>query len=101
MKKKGISKKDFEEVCMSVIDMIVSLDAEYTRSDAIEIARMLVENGENNNAFSKRINEEAEKWNLTEDEKSALCKDVFLRVLNEFQIASDEEYTLLRSLIFN
>ena len=100
MKKKEISIKDFEDICMHIIDMIVSLGVEYTRHDAIEIARLLVENSENNNAFSERINKRVKKWNLTEDEKRVLCKDVFLRVLNEFQIASDEDYTLLRSLIF-
>lgn len=75
-----ISDENFENHCMYLIWNIVSIKIDLTRTDAIDIAKTLLE-----------------KAKLSENKTVV---DVYTRVLNEFKIATDEEYNDLKKTIF-
>lgn len=77
----GKTIEEFENKCMDIIEQIVALDKEMDRQGAINIA-------------SKFLDRAKEIGNHT-------VIDIYTRVLNEFKIATDEEYNLLRSQIFS
>ena len=71
----------FESVCMDVIDRIVRMNKKWTRQDAIqESAKELVA--------------------VRKASQSLMVETVHMRVLREFLIASDDEYTLLRNQLW-
>ena len=73
--------EEFEEKCMDVIEQIVAIDIKQNRLGAIKVSeKMLAKAKEKNN---KKIIE------------------IYERVLQEFQLASDEEYDLLKKQIFS
>lgn len=75
-----MTMEEMEERCMDVIERIVALDIKQNRQGAIKVAqRMLDKAKENGNKHVIAIYE---------------------RVHKEFEIASDEEYELLRKQIF-
>lgn len=75
------SNEEFENVCMDLIEWIVSLDEKQTRAEAINIMKGILATIKNK-APSNIIN-------------------VSERVLHEFQIATDKEYELLRKQLFS
>ena len=73
--------EEFENKCMDIIEQIVSIDVKQTRLEAIEISEKM-----------------RDKAVATKDQKVV---EVYERVVKEFEIATDEEYELLRKQIFN
>ena len=73
--------REFERQCMEIIEQIVSEDINYTRADAIKIAQKRLDH-----ANSDRLNE-----GIT----------IYERVVKEFKIATDDEFTLLQKQIFS
>jgi len=72
---------EFENKCMDIIEQIVSIDVRQDRQGAIVVSEKMLEK-----AKSKTTN------------KKVL--DIYERVLKEFQLASDEEYLILKKQIF-
>ena len=72
--------EEFEEKCMDVIEQIVSIDARQNRMGAIKVSEKMLE-----------------KAKLKGNKKII---DIYERVLQEFKLASDKEYELLRKQIF-
>ena len=75
------STEEFENKCMDVIEKIVGIDIHNTRQDAIKISEKMLEA-----AKTKTKN------------KTVIA--IYERVIKEFQIATDQEYNLLRKQIF-
>ena len=76
-----MSVEEFENKCMDIIEKIVSISPKQNRQGAIAVAEKMLAN-----AKSKANNKTA--------------TDIFERVVKEFNIATDEEYDLLRKQIF-
>lgn len=77
----AIGREEFENKCMDIIEQIVSIDIKQDRQGAIAVAEKLLEKAK-----------EAGK---------PLAIDIYTRVVNELNIATDEEYNLLRKQIFD
>ena len=77
----AITREEFENKCMDVIEQIVASDRTLDRQGAILVAERLVEKAK---ATGKK-----------------LTIDVYTRVLNEFKIATDKEYEELKKQIFD
>lgn len=73
--------EEFENKCMDIIETIVGIDIHNSRQDAIKIAEKMLEK-----AKAKTTN------------KNVIA--IYERVVKEFNIATDEEYNLLRKQIF-
>ncbi|MBQ8615666.1 MAG: hypothetical protein IJ415_03780 [Clostridia bacterium] len=73
--------EEFEEKCMDVIEKIVAIDIKQNRAGAIKVAEKMLEKAK-------------EKGNKK-------IVEIYERVVKEFQLASDEEYELLRKQIFS
>ena len=71
---------EFEEKCMNVIEQIVAIDIKQDRQGAIKVAEKMLEKAK-------------EKGNPK-------IVEIYERVLEEFKIASDAEYLILRKEIF-
>lgn len=76
-----MNKAQFENKCMDVIEQITSIDVNQTRQGAIKVAEKMLE-----------------KAKATGKQKVI---DIYERVVNEFKIATDEEYELLKKQIFS
>lgn len=76
-----MNKAQFENKCMDVIEQITSIDVNQTRQGAIKVAEKMLEKAKATG-----------KQNVI---------DIYERVVNEFKIATDEEYELLRKQIFS
>ncbi len=76
-----MTTEEFEEKCMDVIEKIVSLDIRQDRLGAIKVAEKMLEKAK-------------EKGNQK-------VIEVYERVVEEFKLASDKEYQLLRKQIFS
>ena len=74
--------EEFENKCMDIIEKIVSLSPTQTRAQAIVVAEKMLE----------KAKEKTPK-------KSVI--DIYERVVHEFKIATDEEYSMLRKQIFS
>lgn len=72
--------EEFEEKCMNVIEQIVSIDIKQDRQGAIKVSEKMLEKAK-------------EKGNQK-------IIEIYERVLEEFKIASDTDYTILRNEIF-
>lgn len=70
---------EFEQKCMDIIEIIVSIDKKNTREDAIRIAKKMRD---------KLIDK-------TNDSLS-----IYERVVKEFELATDEEFDSLKKQIF-
>lgn len=73
--------EEFEEKCMDMIEKIVAKDIKQNRQGAIKVSEKMLE----------RAKEKGSK-------KAVI--DIYERVLQEFKLASDEEYEMLRKQIF-
>ena len=76
-----ISIEEFENKCMDIIEQIVSIDIKQNRQGAIKVAQKMLEKAK---ATGKQ-----------------LVIDIYTRVVNEFNIATDAEYEMLRKQIFS
>lgn len=76
-----ISTEEFENKCMDVIEKIVSISVQQDRQGAIVVAEKMLEK-----AKAKTQNKEV--------------ISIYERVKKEFEIATDEEYNILRKQIF-
>lgn len=70
---------EFEQKCMDIIEVIVSIDKKNTREDAIRIAKKM-----RDKLIAK-----------TNDSLS-----IYERVVKEFELATDEEFDSLKKQIF-
>ena len=73
--------EEFENKCMDIIEQIVAMDIKQNRAGAIKVAEKMLE-----------------KAKLTGKKKAV---EIYERVVHEFNIASDEDYELLRKQIFS
>lgn len=73
--------EQFEEKCMDIIEQIVSIDIRQDRQGAIKVANKMLEKAQ------------------TKGNKTII--DIYARVVKEFEIATDEEYNMLRDQIFS
>ena len=76
-----MSVEEFENKCMDIIEQITSIDIKQTRQGAIKVAEKMLE-----------------KAQATGKKKII---DIYARVVEEFKIATDEEYELLKKQIFS
>lgn len=72
--------EEFEEKCMDVIEKVVAIDIKQNRLGAIKVSEKMLE-----------------KAQLKGNKKII---EIYERVLEEFKLASDEEYEMLRKQIF-
>ena len=75
------SVEEFENKCMDIIEKIVSIDIKQNRQGAIKVAEKMLEKAKEKTANKNVI-------------------AIYERVIKEFNIATDEEYELLRRQIF-
>ena len=76
-----MTNEEFEEKCMDIIEKIVAMDIRQNRQGAIKVAEKMLEKAH-------------EKGGKT-------IVQIYDRVLQEFKLASDKEYELLRKQIFS
>ena len=76
-----MSVEEFENKCMDIIEQITSIDIKQTRQGAIKVAEKMLEKAK------------------TTGKKKVI--DIYARVVEEFKIATDEEYELLKKQIFS
>lgn len=77
-----IETTEFENKCMDLIEQIVAIDIRQDRLGAIAVSEKMLA-----------------KAKLKTNNKTVLS--IYERVLKEFQMASDEEYSILKKQIFN
>ena len=77
-----IETTEFENKCMDLIEQIVAIDVRQDRAGAIAVSEKMLA-----------------KAKAKTNNKTVLS--IYERVLKEFQMASDEEYSILRKQIFN
>lgn len=75
------NQEEFENKCMDIIEVIVSIDVKQNRQGAIAVAKKMLD------AASKKT-----------ANKNVIA--IYERVVHEFEIATDEEYETLRKQIF-
>ena len=73
--------EEFENKCMDIIEQIVSISIKQDRQGAIKVTEKMLEKAKTTG--KKRVIE------------------IYERVLHEFNIATDQEYELLRKQIFS
>lgn len=76
-----MSIEEFENKCMDIIEQIVSIDIKQDRAGAIKVAEKMLEKAKTTG--------------------KAKIIEIYERVKQEFEIATDEEYELLRKQIFS
>ncbi|MGN0787693.1 MAG: hypothetical protein ACI4L6_01320 [Candidatus Onthoplasma sp.] len=76
-----LTDEEFENKCMDVIEKIVSINIKQDRQGAIKVAEKMLEKAKSTG--------------------SKVVIDIYERVLHEFNIATDDEYELLRKQIFS
>lgn len=100
MKTKLIPKERYEEIVWDVVEIFVTLNEKFTHSDAVKFMEKILKREPSESDFGEYIKKEVKKYNLSEYEQEALCKDILRNVLNEFLTISDYEYNLLKKMIF-
>ena len=77
----AMNNEEFENKCMDVIEKIVAIDIKQNRQGAIKVAEKMLEKAK-------------------EKTTNANVIAIYERVVKEFNIATDNEYELLRKKIF-
>lgn len=77
----ALSKKEFEGKCVEVIESIILSNASYSRGDAIKVAQKMLEKAR------------------TKYPQGVV--DIYERVVEEFKLASDREYEILKKQLFS
>ena len=72
---------EFENKCMDIIEQIVSIDVHQDRYGAISVAEKMLDKAKSKTSNKKVL-------------------DIYERVVEEFKLASDEEYLILKKQIF-
>ncbi len=72
---------EFENKCMDIIEQIVAIDIRQDRAGAIVVAEKMLKKAQDKTTNRKVL-------------------DIYERVLQEFKLASDEEYIILKKQIF-
>lgn len=76
-----LNKKEFESKCIEVIESIILSNINYTRANAIMISGKMLEK-----AKEKKVPQGV--------------LDIYIRVNEEFKLASDKEYEILKKQLF-
>ena len=76
-----LNKKEFESKCIEVIEAIILSNVNYTRANAITVSSKMLEKAKEKKCPQGVI-------------------DVYLRVNDEFKIATDKEYEILKRQLF-
>lgn len=76
-----LNKKEFESKCIEVIESIILSNSSYTRANAIVVSGKMLER-----AKEKKLPQTA--------------IDIYTRVNEEFKLASDKEYEILKKQLF-
>ena len=76
-----LNKKEFESKCIEVIESIILSNSSYTRANAIVVSGKMLER-----AKGKKLPQTA--------------IDIYTRVNEEFKLASDKEYEILKKQLF-
>lgn len=77
----ALSKKDFEGKCIEIIESIILSNSSYSRRDAIRVAQKMLEKARAK--YPQGV------------------VDIYERVAEEFKLASDKEYEILKKQLFN
>ncbi len=77
----ALDTEEFENKCMDVIEKIVAIDIKQNRQGAIKVAEKMLEKAKQKTTNANVIS-------------------IYERVIKEFNIATDQEYELLRKQIF-
>lgn len=75
-----LTKEQFENKCMDIIEQIVSISIKQDRQGAIKVTEKMLDKAKTGN--------------------NKLVIEIYERVLHEFNIATDQDYNLLRREIF-
>lgn len=76
-----LNKKEFESKCIEVIESIIMSNINYTRANAIVISGKMLEKAKEKKCPQGVI-------------------DIYTRVNEEFKLASDKEYEILKKQLF-
>ena len=76
-----LNKKEFESKCIQVIESIIMSNINYTRANAITISAKMLEKAKDKKMPQGVI-------------------DIYTRVNEEFKLASDKEYEILKRQLF-
>lgn len=76
-----LNKKEFESKCIEVIESIILSNIKYTRANAITVSGKMLDR-----AKEKKLPQ--------------AVIDVYTRVNEEFKLASDKEYEILKKQLF-
>lgn len=76
-----LNKKEFESKCIEVIESIIMLNVNNTRANAIAISAKMLEKAK-------------------EKKSPQAVLDIYIRVNEEFKMASDKEYEILKKQLF-
>lgn len=76
-----LSKKEFESKCIEVIESIILSNINYTRANAIAVSAKMLDK-----AKEKKVPQGV--------------MDIYIRVHEEFKLASDKEYEILKRQLF-
>lgn len=77
----ALSKKEFEGKCIEVIESIILSNVSYTRDDAIKVAQKMLEKAK--------------------VKYPQAVVDIYERVVDEFKLASDREYEILKKQLYS
>lgn len=77
----ALSKQEFEAKCIEVIESIILSNINYTRNDAINVSGKMLEKAKAK--YPQGV------------------VDIYERVNEEFKLASDKEYEILKKQLFN
>lgn len=78
----ALTKKEFESKCIEVIESIILSNINNVRKDAVNISEKMIEKAKSKNCPKAVI-------------------DIYERVHEEFKIASDKEYEILKKQLFS
>ncbi len=76
-----LNKKEFESKCIEVIESIILSNINYTRANAITVSAKMIDK-----AKEKKVPQGV--------------LDIYIRVNEEFKLASDKEYEILKRQLF-
>lgn len=76
-----LNKKEFESKCIEVIEAIILSNIKYTRANAITVSGKMLEKAKEKKSPQGVI-------------------DIYTRVHEEFKLASDKEYDILKTQLF-
>lgn len=76
-----LNKKEFESKCIEIIESIIMSNIKYTRANAITISGKMLEKAKEKKCPQGVL-------------------DIYTRVHEEFKLASDKEYEILKKQLF-